>query len=59
MVETFDLEFEDWTAYDEWLVANYENNSIFEVNEKDGKIKIRYCKKSDFPELKKELVESK
>lgn len=55
MIETFSEQFEDWTKYDEWLVQNYEAYSIFELNEVDGKIIAKYCKKSDFAALKTEL----
>ena len=48
MTETF----ENWTDYDTWLVQNYDNNSIYEVNETDGKIVITYCKKEDFPSIR-------
>lgn len=35
-------EFESWTAYDDWLVQNYNNYDILELNEIDGKIVARY-----------------
>ncbi|MBP5283695.1 MAG: hypothetical protein J6Y93_03410 [Treponema sp.] len=47
-------EFADWTEYDDWLVENYSENSVFSVNESDGKIKIEYCSKEEFARWKKE-----
>ena len=38
------LEFDDWTAYDNWLVENYVQFDILKANkdDQDGKIKIEY-----------------
>ncbi len=38
-------QFENWTAYDEWLVQNYDKYSIYKVDEVDGKIVIEYKEK--------------
>lgn len=42
------LDFNDWTAYDNWLVENYEEFDITKVNENEqtSKIEIEYEKKS-------------
>ncbi len=48
MTESFD----SWTDYDNWLVQNYDNNSIYKVEEVDGKIQIEYCTKADFPSIR-------
>ena len=48
MTQTFD----SWTDYDTWLVQNYENNSIYKVEEADGKVTIEYCAKPDFPAIR-------
>ena len=36
MTQTFD----SWTDYDNWLIQNYDNNSIYKVEEVGGKIQI-------------------
>ena len=48
MTQTFD----SWTDYDNWLIQNYDNNSIYKVEEAGGKIQIEYCAKSDFPAIR-------
>ncbi len=40
-------EFNNWTAYDGWLVQNYAEYSIISVNEVDGKIVAEYLDKGD------------
>ena len=47
-----DQSFENWTDYDNWLVQNYDNFSIYKVQEIDGKITIEYCPKSEFPAIR-------
>ncbi len=54
MKETFD----DWTSYDNWLIQNYSNYSIYKVDEINGKIEIEYCNKGT-GELEKIIEESK
>lgn len=44
------MTFSSWTEYDDWLVQNYNDNAIYEVNEAEGKIKIKFCPKKDFKE---------
>ena len=41
------LDFDDWTAYDNWLVANYEQFDITKANknEQTGRIEIEYVEK--------------
>lgn len=52
MTQTFD----NWTAYDEWLVVNYVYYDITSVNEVDGKVEVVYQDKPGAPakEEKKE-----
>ena len=55
MIEAKKMTFENWTEYDDWLVQNYGENSIYKVNEVNGKIEIEYCDKVDFQaEMKRE-----
>ena len=42
MTETFS----DWTSYDAWLVKNYEQYSVYKLDEKDGKVVAEYRDKS-------------
>ncbi len=37
--------FENWTAYDDWLIENYNNFDITKVEEIEKKIKIEYSEK--------------
>lgn len=46
------MTFENWTAYDQWLIANYEQYAVYKVNEVNGKIEIEYCAKEDFEKIK-------
>ena len=48
MINAKKISFSNWTEYDDWLVKNYSENSIFKVNEIDGKIEAEYCAKSEF-----------
>lgn len=50
MINAKKMSFTNWTEYDDWLVKNYAENSIFKVNEVDGKIEVEYCDKSEFQE---------
>lgn len=50
--------FENWTEYDNWLIKNYSEFSIYKLEEKDGKIFIEYCDKTS-GELQKIIEESK
>lgn len=55
MINAKKMSFANWTEYDDWLVKNYSENSIFKVNEIDGKIEIEYCDKNEFQaEIKRE-----
>ena len=47
-METKNLSFDSWTDYDDWLIQNYKDNAIYDVNEVDGKIQISYCSKEEF-----------
>ena len=44
--------FESWTEYDNWLVQNYDQFSIYKIDESNGQINIKYCAKSDFPAIR-------
>ena len=48
MTQTFD----NWTDYDNWLVQNYDQFSIYKVDQSEGKINIEYCTKADFPAIR-------
>ena len=39
--------YENWTEYDTWLVENYANYSIINLNEIDGKIHAEYINKDE------------
>ena len=55
MIEGNKKTFDNWTDYDNWLIANYAENSVFSVNEVNGKIEIEYCDKPVFQEEMKRL----
>ena len=44
--------FDNWTDYDNWLVQNYDQFSIYKVDQTEGKINIEYCSKADFPSIR-------
>lgn len=48
MINAKKMSFSNWTEYDDWLVKNYAENSIFKVDENSGKIEIEYCPKNEF-----------
>lgn len=48
MINAKKMSFSNWTEYDDWLVKNYAENSIFKVDENGGKIEIEYCLKNEF-----------
>lgn len=48
MINAKKMSFENWTEYDDWLVKNYAENSVFKVNEIGGKIEVEYCSKNEF-----------
>ena len=50
--------FENWTAYDNWLIQNYSSYNIYKVNEINGKIEAEFCNKGT-GELEKIIEESK
>lgn len=55
MIDAKKMSFANWTEYDDWLVKNYSENSIFKVNEINGKIEVEYCAKTEFQaEIKRE-----
>lgn len=50
--------FESWTAYDDWLIKNYAQFSIYKLDDDNGKISIEFCKKEDWPKIKEELMKT-
>ena len=50
MTETFDT----WTAYDAWLIQNYEQYAMTKVDEIDGKIVVEYMPKADWEKQERE-----
>lgn len=46
--------FENWTAYDDWLIQNYDAYSIYKVEEKDGKIFVEYMEKAEWEKQQRE-----
>jgi hypothetical protein len=48
MTQTFD----NWTDYDNWLVQNYEQFAIYQLDQVDGKIQAQYCPKAEFPAIR-------
>ena len=50
------LDFANWTAYDEWLIENYDKYAIYKIDDNNGKITIEYCLKEEFAELKETLT---
>lgn len=59
MINAKKMTFANWTEYDDWLVKNYSENSIFKVDEVDGKIEVEYCAKNEFQEEMKREEEEK
>ena len=49
-----ELDFPDWTAYDNWLIQNYAEFSVYDIVESEGNIHIKYCLKGDFVKIKEE-----
>ena len=47
MTETFD----NWTCYDDWIVANYKEYDVYKLDEVDGKVVAEYCTKEEFAKL--------
>lgn len=50
MTESFDT----WTAYDNWLVKNYEQYAMTSLNEIDGKVVVEYMEKSQWEQEQRE-----
>lgn len=45
------LTFENWTAYDEWLIKNYSEFQVYKITENEDKsIVIEYCTKDEYKE---------
>ena len=44
--------FENWTDYDNWLIQNYDQYSVYKIEETDGKVHITYCAKADFAAIR-------
>lgn len=52
------MEFSNWTEYDDWLMQNYDEFAITSVEENNGKIEIKYMKKSDWDSVQKKEREN-
>ena len=50
MTESFDT----WTAYDNWLIQNYEKYAMTSLNEIDGKVVVEYVEKADWENQQRE-----
>ena len=50
MTESFDT----WTAYDNWLIQNYEKYAMTSLNEINGKVVVEYMPKADWEKQEKE-----
>ena len=44
MTETFN----NWTEYDAWLIQNYEQYAMTNLNEIDGKVVVEYVTKEEW-----------
>ena len=52
------MEFSNWTEYDDWLMQNYDDFAVTSVEENNGKIEIKYMKKSDWDSVQKKEREN-
>ena len=52
------MEFSNWTEYDDWLMQNYDDFAITSVEENNGKIEIKYMKKTDWETVQKKEREN-
>lgn len=52
------MEFSNWTEYDDWLMQNYDEFAITSVEENNGKIEIKFMKKSDWDSVQKKEREN-
>ena len=52
------MEFSNWTEYDDWLMQNYDEFAITSVEENNGKIEIKFMKKSEWETVQKEEREN-
>ena len=43
--------FNNWTEYDSWLVNNYNNYSIYKIDEENGKITATFCPKDELKDI--------
>ena len=39
------MDFENWTAYDDWLIENYDKYAITSLKDNGGAVSIEYCDK--------------
>ncbi len=53
-MENITKEFPNWTEYDDWLIQNYNDFAVVNLNEADGKIKVEYMKKEDWNQSQKQ-----
>lgn len=52
------MEFSNWTEYDDWLMQNYDDFAVTSVEENNGKIEIKFMKKSEWETVQKEEREN-
>lgn len=52
------MEFSNWTEYDDWLMQNYDDFAVTSVEENNGKIEIKFMKKSEWEAVQKEEREN-
>lgn len=48
------LDFKNWTEYDDWLIQNYDKYALTSVNEEQGIIKIQFIDKEEWNNLSDE-----
>lgn len=45
--------FDSWTEYDNWLMQNYNDFSVSDLNEVDGKVSVSYMTKEEWAAFQK------
>lgn len=48
------LDFKNWTEYDDWLIQNYDKYALLSVNEEQGIIKTQFTDKEEWNNLSDE-----
>ena len=52
MTETFN----NWTEYDAWLIQNYEQYAMTNLNEIDGKVVVEYVTKEELDKRLNDII---